>query len=425
MEEKKDDKSENHNEIKTKIDSIHTWLDDEDSKYSKEINQINENIQKEENKNKILITNKQNINESSKNDILSNINKFIEESEKKDQYFISSNNKKINYSSINDNFNNFNYYNNINTSEILGLTLELNETKKTNNLMKETIQDLKNEISKNELEYQENLSKELDKQKYYYEDQIQNLKSLITNLMSEKKKLNNTISDLAQQIGQVESSYKKKMNELIEYHKNDNEKTKDAWFQAEKNRRKKWEETKIKEIKEMTIKNLEPELDKILQDHKKELLTQEETLKDNFRLQKEKLISEYENKIERMKNIFSKEKEEIQEKERKEYIKRLREQNLRLEDQHNSEQKKWYVSLQDEIKRLEELRNKDKQNYENDLNKLVDKYNKLIDEKEKFWKDNMDKIEEKYKKRYEIKLEKEKKINIKKVDFEEKNEKIK
>ena len=206
--------------------------------------------------------------------------------------------------------------------------------------MKETIQDLKNEISKNELEYQENLSKELDKQKYYYEDQIQNLKSLITNLMSEKKKLNNTISDLAQQIGQVESSYKKKMNELIEYHKNDNEKTKDAWFQAEKNRRKKWEETKIKEIKEMTIKNLEPELDKILQDHKKELLTQEETLKDNFRLQKEKLISEYENKIERMKNIFSKEKEEIQEKERKEYIKRLREQNLRLEDQHNSEQKK-------------------------------------------------------------------------------------
>ena len=62
MEEKKDDKSENHNEIKTKIDSIHTWLDDEDSKYSKEINQINENIQKEENKNKILITNKPNIN---------------------------------------------------------------------------------------------------------------------------------------------------------------------------------------------------------------------------------------------------------------------------------------------------------------------------------------------------------------------------
>ncbi len=189
--------------------------------------------------------------------------------------------------------------------------------------MKETIQDLKNEISKNELEYQENLSKELDKQKYYYEDQIQNLKSLITNLMSEKKKLNNTISDLAQQIGQVESSYKKKMNELIEYHKNDNEKTKDAWFQAEKNRRKKWEETKIKEIKEMTIKNLEPELDKILQDHKKELLTQEETLKDNFRLQKEKLISEYENKIERMKTNFNKQKEEIQEKERKEYIKRL------------------------------------------------------------------------------------------------------
>ena len=38
---------------------------------------------------------------------------------------------------------------------------------------------------------------------------------------------------------------KKKINELIEYHKTDNEKSKDAWFQAEKIRRKKWEETKI------------------------------------------------------------------------------------------------------------------------------------------------------------------------------------
>ena len=105
----------------------------------------------------------------------------------------------------------------------------------------------------------------------------------------------------------------------------------------------------------MTIKNLEPELDKILQDHKSDLFKQEEELKENFRKQKEKLISEYEDKIRNLKNKFEKEKDEIQDNERKFYAKRLREQNEKLEDQHTEEQKKWYVNLQDEITRLEEF----------------------------------------------------------------------
>ena len=104
-----------------------------------------------------------------------------------------------------------------------------------------------------------------------------------------------------------------------------------------------------------------------------------------------------------MKKIYIKEKEELQEKERKEYIKRLREQNIRLEDQHNSEQKKWYINLQDEIKRLEELRNKDKINYENDLINLANKYNKLIEEKEKYWKENIDKLNNELLKKDELK----------------------
>ncbi len=186
-------------------------------------------------------------------------------------------------------------------SDILGLTLELKEIKKTNQIMKETIQDLKNEISRNELQYKENLNKEINKQKFEYEEKIEELKGLITNLMSEKKQLNEKISLIALEYEKKENNYKKKINELIEYHKTDNEKSKDAWFQAEKIRRKKWEDSKIKEIKELTIKNLEPELDKILQDHKKELINQEQKLKDNFRTQKEKLIAEYEDKIENLK----------------------------------------------------------------------------------------------------------------------------
>ena len=397
--EKNQDENTNKNYMKSKYDSLNTWLDNEDSKYfpTKEnyISNSGENTSYE--------------NDITKKDILSNINKLIEENDKRDQSFIYNKRQKyINTNNTNtetdeDLEEKFNNLKKINTSDILGLTLELKELKKTNQIMKETIQDLKNEISRNELQYNENTTKALNKQKFEYEEKIEELKSLIANLITEKKNLNEKISLIVNEQEKKEYEYTKKINELIEFHKSDNEKSKDAWFQAEKIRRKKWEENKIKEIKELTIKNLEPELDKILQDHKKELMTQEQKLKDEFRLKKEKLIADYEDKIEKMKKNFMKEKEDLQEKERKEYIKRLREQNIRMEDQHNSEQKKWYINLQDEIKRLEELRNKDKINYENDLTQLALKYDKLIEEKEKYWKENIDKLNDELLKKDELK----------------------
>ena len=410
LENEKNQEIENENkiDIKSKYNSLNTWLDIEDSKYS--ITQENQE------KNKITFDND---NDISKKDILSNINKLIEENDKRDQNFIYNKNKKLiaSNSNLDEEEEKFSNLIKINTSDMLGLTLELKELKKTNQIMKETIQDLKNEISRNELQFKENKDKEINKLKFEYEEKIEELKALIDNLISEKKQLNEKVSLIALEYEKKEYDYKKKINELIEYHKSDNEKSKDAWFQAEKIRRKKWEETKIKEIKELTIKNLEPELDKILQDHKKELMEQEENLKDNFRKQKEKLIADYEDKIEKMKKKFAKEKEDLQEKERKEYIKRLREQNIRLEDQHSSEQKKWYVNLQDEIKRLEELRNKDKINYENDLTQLANKYDKLIEEKEKYWKENIDKLNDELLKKDELKYKDNDNNNINNLEY--------
>ena len=241
----------NENDLNSKYESINSWLDNEDSKYSK----MNDN--KIENEKKENVDNLK-ANENSKKDILFNIDKLIEENDKKDLTLLlnKNNNKSISY---NTNYNNIKEKN---TNDILCLTLELNELKKTNIMMKETIQNLKNEISKNELKYKENLSNELDKQKYEYEKEIQNLKYLITNLMTEKKELNKTISNLGEQMQEKESIYKKKIIELKEKNDLDNKNNIKAWHQVEKNRRKKWEESKIKEIKEMTIKNLEPELDK-------------------------------------------------------------------------------------------------------------------------------------------------------------------
>ena len=136
----------NNNYIKSKYDSLNSWLDNEDSKYSlnKENNELNK-------------LNSNNDNDITKKDILSNINKLIEENDKRDQNFIYNKNRQILNSNPDlDEDEKFNNLKKINTSDILGLTLELKEIKKTNQIMKETIQDLKNEISRNELQYKAN-----------------------------------------------------------------------------------------------------------------------------------------------------------------------------------------------------------------------------------------------------------------------------
>ena len=332
------------------INNVSSYLnkDEDTSNYS--INRLNQMLDKENYKSKIIshYSNSEASKDSSsidktsayyksKDEILDNINKLLEENQSKDI--------KLKQQSIYSSQRGKSYVlpsTNINTNEILGMTLELKELKKTNQVMKETIEDLKSKITKQQLEHKEELTKKLNEQKFEYDGTIQRLKDLIENLMNEKKKLNNVIESLNEQLGDIDKANKEKIQNLIALHNEDTEKSKNAWFQAEKIRRKKWEEEKIKEIKELTIKNLEPELEKILKDHKEELFKQEDRLKEDFRRQKEKVISDYEDRISSLKDKFEKEKEVIQDEERKSYIKRLREQNERIEDQHTKEQKKWY-----------------------------------------------------------------------------------
>ena len=79
----------NENDLNSKYESIKSWLDNEDSKYSK----MNDN--KIENEKKENVDNLK-ANENSKKDILFNIDKLIEENDKKDiTLLLNKNNNKI------------------------------------------------------------------------------------------------------------------------------------------------------------------------------------------------------------------------------------------------------------------------------------------------------------------------------------------
>ena len=296
----------------------------------------------------------------------------------------------------------------------IALNLELKEAKKTIEAMSSVISDLKVQL-KSKDEY---LNKALLSQKNENDLLIQRQNTLMESLISEKRQMEAQINDLQSRLNESEKLNYKKLQTMRDNYESETKKNKDAWFQAEKIRRKKWEEQKIKEIKELTAKGLEPEIEKIMTNHKNEINTLEEKYLIEIKTQKEKLIEEYDYKYDELKKRLTKEKDEAIEGEKNLAMQRLRNQSERLEDEITEERRRWNAKLNSEIQRLESLREKDKKIYEDQITKLEERNNKNIFSNENFYQKKYDdlKIE------YENKLKNEI-LNTKK-DLEEKNNDI-
>ena len=193
------------------------------------------------------------------------------------------------------------------------------------------------------------------------------------------------LSELQTKLNEAEKINYKKLQKMRENYESETRKNKEAWFQAEKIRRKKWEENKIKEIKELTAKGLEPEVEKIISNHKNEMSTMEEKYLLEMKNLKEKLVEEYELKFDEIKKKYIRERDEGIEAERNLASMKLRNQSERLEDEITEERRRWNAKLNSEIQRLESLREKDKKIYEDQIIKLEERNKKNIFSNENFY----------------------------------------
>ena len=296
----------------------------------------------------------------------------------------------------------------------IALNLELKEAKKTIETMSSVITDLKVQL-KSKDEY---LNKALLSQKNENDLLIQRQNTLMESLMSEKRQMEAQINDLQSKLNEIEKNNYKKLQNMRENYESETKKNKDAWFQAEKIRRKKWEEQKIKEIKELTAKGLEPEIEKIMTNHKNEINNMEEKYLIEIKTQKEKLIEEYDNKYDELKRRLTKEKDEAIEGEKNLAMQRLRNQSERLEDEITEERRRWNAKLNSEIQRLESLREKDKKIFEDQIIKLEERNKKNIFSNENFYQKKYDDIKSEYENKLKMEI-----MNSKK-NLEEKNDEI-
>lgn len=131
-------------------------------------------------------------------------------------------------------------------------------------------------------------------EKLKYEGTIARNLTMIENLLKDKQLLNEELEKLLKEKNELEHKKQEVVNFYREKLRTELKTQKENLENLEKQRRKQWYNEKTKEIKDMTVKGLEPELAKMLETHKKELKGVEDKCQFDIQHEKERLKMEFE-----------------------------------------------------------------------------------------------------------------------------------
>ena len=371
-EEKSDDKNINKEFIANKEDIILQ----------------NENIKEKNKNNEEIINTNEDENEKEKSNIKEKEKINIDNIERNDENF--NINEISNYMNEN-NIQKDKEISTINQNNNL-LENELIETKKKLLTMSEVISELKSQL----LQKNEYIEKNINNINNKNLDNNINQTNLINLLISEKKLLEEKNTTLTQKLEEVEKQNYKKLQSMRENYELEIGKCKEAWYQTEKIRRKKWESQKLKEIKTLTAKGLQPEIENLISKHKIELSSLETQYLQKMREFQEKILMDSEQKNSELKYKLSKEKDTLVEEEKKKSDERIKKQRKINEDEINEERKRWNTKIENEIQRLELLREKDKKIYEEQITQLEERNKKSLFSNDDYYKKKFDEIKKEY-----------------------------
>lgn len=90
-------------------------------------------------------------------------------------------------------------------------------------------------------------------------------------LLADKDSLSSKCTSLASEIQSIEARHEQAIASLKERWAAELKRQKDAWSAAEKIKRDSWAEEKTKEVKELTIKGLEPEIHRLMGKHRADM----------------------------------------------------------------------------------------------------------------------------------------------------------
>ncbi|XP_057270214.1 centrosomal protein of 131 kDa isoform X2 [Pezoporus wallicus] len=238
------------------------------------------------------------------------------------------------------------------TSSIMRLKLEVEEKKRAISLLQTALAQQRELSVQHVKQTEKDLGHQLRLQREQYEAAIQRHLAFIDQLIEDKKVLSEKCEAVVAELKQVDQKYGKKITQMQEQHELELKKLKELMSATEKIRREKWIDEKTKKIKEITVKGLEPEIQKLIAKHKQDirklkLLHEAELLQSDQRA-----AQRYGRQAEELRGLLEREKEEESLRERERARQRC-EQQLEQEEQALQQQRRrLYAEVAEERERL-------------------------------------------------------------------------
>ncbi|XP_069606871.1 centrosomal protein of 131 kDa isoform X2 [Ranitomeya imitator] len=250
------------------------------------------------------------------------------------------------------------------TSSMLKMRLELEEKKKALSLLQTALAQQRELTVRHVKQTEKEMSYQLKQQSAQYEATIQRHLTFIDQLIDDKKTLSERCESLVSELKQVDHKYSSKISQMQEQHDTvwqtlgplceEMKKLQELMTATEKVRREKWIDEKTKKIKEITVKGLEPEIQRLISKHKQEIRKLKALHEAELLQSDERAAQRYVRQAEELRQNLEREKEEVSQRER-ELAKQRYEKQLTHEEQSLQEQRRrLYSEVSEEKERLKQ-----------------------------------------------------------------------
>ncbi|KAM6376955.1 centrosomal protein of 131 kDa isoform 10-T12 [Pluvialis apricaria] len=238
------------------------------------------------------------------------------------------------------------------TSSIMRLKLEVEEKKRAISLLQTALAQQRELTVRHVKQTEKELGHQLRLQREQYEAAIQRHLAFIDQLIDDKKVLSEKCEAVVAELKQVDQKYGKKITQMQEQHELEIKKLKELMSATEKIRREKWIDEKTKKIKEITVKGLEPEIQKLIAKHRQDIRKLKMLHEAELLQSDERAAQRYGRQAEELRDLLEREKEEQSQRER-ELARQRCEQQLEQEEQALQQQRRrLYAEVAEEKERL-------------------------------------------------------------------------
>ncbi|XP_034268667.1 centrosomal protein of 131 kDa isoform X1 [Pantherophis guttatus] len=297
------------------------------------------------------------------------------------------------------------------TSSIQKLKLEVEEKKRAVAFLQRALAQQQELTGQHVKDVQKELTHQLTMQREQYEGAIQRHLAFIDQLIDDKRALNQKCEAVVSELKLVDQKYTKKIAQMQEQHElvwrtlgplcEEIKKLKQLMTATEKIRREKWIDEKTKKIKEITVKGLEPEIQKLIAKHKLEIKKLKSLHEVELLQSDERAAQRYVRQTEELREMLEHEKEEQGQRER-ELARQRYEKQLEQEEQSLQQQRRrLYNEVAEEKERLNQQAARQRAELE-DLRRQLEENNSIVT---KALKEEYEKGKEEQERRHQVEIQ--------------------